>query len=325
MLNVSKRRYVLGFIAIAAGTTLAFAGRDNPPDHHEPETPSAKAPATAAKPAAPAAKPVTAPPPPPAVKATVKAGGPSSAGKTSAGGAAEESAPTNAEEALKWLQDGNQRWLSGRDDAPNTAAARRQEVAAGQHPFATILTCADSRIPVERVFDRGVGDLFVLRVAGNMVGPHEAGTIEYGAEHLQVPLLVVMGHTKCGAVAAAASHGHVEGNIASLISAIEPAVARAERANPSLPAAEVAAAAVKENVWQSIFDLLKSSDICRDRVAKGELKVVGAVYDISSGGVEWIGEHPWQSELIAAFTPARTTGQETAEVTTATESHGDSH
>lgn len=332
---VSKRRYSLGIFAIIAGTTLALGGwAENPPEHHaDPHANDGHA-APAQKPAAPAAKPTTtgvpaakpvAPPPPPAVKVGGKPAAPATttaaarttatpAATTTTPAAADTETPSNADEALKWLQDGNQRWTAGKDDAPNTSAARRQTVSAGQHPFATVLTCADSRIPVERIFDRGVGDLFVLRVAGNMVGPHEAGTIEYGAEHLQVPLLVVMGHTKCGAVGAAASHGHVEGNIGSLIQAIEPAVARAERLNPSLPAAELTAVAIKENVWQSIFDLLKSSEICRERVAKGELKVVGAVYDISGGGVEWLGEHPWQSELIAAFTPVRDTAPQTAEV-----------
>ncbi|MCC6677401.1 MAG: carbonic anhydrase [Phycisphaerales bacterium] len=343
MTSVSKRRYTLGILAITAGTTLALGGWTNPPEHNEPDTHAADAhatPAPSTKPATPAAKPAStgakpvAPPPPPAVRPSAKPGAAAAQTTTTAKPAAKEppataevEAPANADEAIKWLQDGNQRWTAGRDDAPNTSPARRQTVAAGQHPFATILTCADSRIPVERVFDRGVGDLFVLRVAGNLVGPHEAGTIEYGAEHLDVPLLIVMGHTKCGAVGAAAGHGHAEGNISSLIQAIEPAVTRAERLNPSLPAAEIAAIAVKENVWQSIFDLLKTSQICRERVAKGELKIVGAVYDISGGSVEWLGEHPWQSELIAAFSPGHT-GPQTAEApaaTTAPEAHADEH
>lgn len=212
-----------------------------------------------------------------------------------------EPRPTPAE-ALKFLQEGNARWAAGSTQSPNITESRRRTLAeAGQTPFATILSCADSRVPVERVFDRGVGDLFVVRVAGNLAGPHEAGTIEYGAEHLHVPLLVVMGHTRCGAVSAAVAHARVTGNISSLIEAITPAVDRAEALNPSLHDKELVAAAVRENVWQSVFDLIKSSTICRERIRSGELRVVGAVYDIGTGSVEWLGEHPWQRELIAAI------------------------
>ncbi len=207
-----------------------------------------------------------------------------------------------ADEALTQLREGNERWVSASPQAPNTSESRRRAVAEqGQVPFATILTCADSRIPVERVFDRGVGDLFVLRVAGNVAGPHEAGTIEYGAEHLHVPVLVVMGHTSCGAVSAAASGAEAPGNVGSLVAAITPAVERARSLNPSLEGPDLAAAAVRENVWQSVFDLIRSSDACRERIASGSLRVVGAVYDIATGRVEWLGEHPWQREIIAAM------------------------
>jgi len=206
------------------------------------------------------------------------------------------------DEAIAALREGNERWIGEAFQAPNSSESRRRSLAAqGQTPFATILTCADSRVPVERVFDRGVGDLFVLRVAGNVAGAHEAGTIEYGVEHLHVPLLVVMGHTKCGAVAAAASGSAGEGNMASLVGAITPAVERARALNPSLNDAELTAAAVRENVWQSVFDLVKSSPPCRQRVRDGELRIIGAVYDIASGEVQWLGEHPWQREIIAAI------------------------
>ena len=221
--------------------------------------------------------------------------------KTPADPSQAETAPT-PDEALKLLQDGNARWTAGSVQSPNVSESRRRTLAdSGQTPFATVLTCADSRVPVERVFDRGVGDLFVIRVAGNVTGPHEAGTIEYGAEHLHVPLLVVMGHTKCGAVSAAASHAKIEGNVSSLVSAIAPAVERAESLNPGLKDAQLVGAAVRENVWQSVFDLIKTSPVCRERIRAGELRIVGAVYDISTGEVEWLGEHPWEKEFIAAM------------------------
>jgi len=212
------------------------------------------------------------------------------------------SLPNNeAESALNMLIDGNARWASGQTKAPNTDAGRREEVATGQNHAVTILTCADSRIPVERVFDRGVGDVFVIRVAGNVAGGSETGTIEYGVEHLKTPLLVVMGHTKCGAVAAAATNAPVHGFVAQLVKNIQPAVDRARRANPDADEKTLSALAVNENVWQSIFDLFKASQPVRELAASGQLKVVGAVYDITTGKVEFLGEHPWQNELLASL------------------------
>jgi len=221
-----------------------------------------------------------------------------SASKTN--NAYEETSP-DAAEALSLLTEGNARWVNNKPHAPNTDNARREEVASGQRPMVTILTCADSRIPVERVFDRGVGDAFVIRVAGNVAGGSETGTIEYGVEHLKTPLLVVMGHTKCGAVAAAATNAPVHGFVAKLVSNIQPAVERARRANPNADDATLTSFAINENVWQSVFDLYKSSQPVRELAASGKLKVVGAVYDITTGKVEFLGEHPWQNELLASL------------------------
>lgn len=203
--------------------------------------------------------------------------------------------------ALELLKDGNVRWVTGTTRSPNTDATRRQMTAGGQKPFAAILTCADSRLPVERLFDRGVGDLFVVRVAGATAGASESGTIEYGAGHLHTPLIVVMGHTKCGAVAAACSGTEIKGAVAAVIEKVAPAVERAKRNNPDAKGDELAAAAVKENVWQSVYDLLKTSEEVRESAIRGEVKIVGAVCDISTGKVEWLGEHPWQAELIEAL------------------------
>lgn len=208
---------------------------------------------------------------------------------------------TNAEDALQALKDGNQRWVSGQPINPNIEPSRRALLSdKGQKPFVTVLTCADSRLPVERIFDRGVGEVFVIRVAGNIAGNSETGTIEYGLGHLNTPLLVVMGHTKCGAVAAAASGAQLHGALGKLIDSISPAVDRAKRNNPGLDGNELATLAVRENVWQSVFDLYKSPEI-RGLVGQGKVKVVGAVCDISTGKVDWLGEHPWQSELMDAL------------------------
>jgi len=222
---------------------------------------------------------------------------------------ADSEAPVAADTALKMLQDGNARWVAGRASSPNTETARRSATADnGQKPFVTVLTCADSRLPVERLFDRGVGDVFVVRVAGNVAGNSETGTIEYGVGHLKTPLLVVMGHTKCGAVAAAASGAQLHGKLGGLVAEIAPAVERTRRNNPGADEKQLASLAIKENVWQQVFSLIRQSPELRAAIDKNELKVVGAICDITTGKVEFMGEHPWQSELIDAMNARATTG-----------------
>ena len=218
----------------------------------------------------------------------------------------EPTGPLTADQALALLTEGNQRWVADKERNPNATPQRREQTAGGQNPFATVLTCADSRVPVERVFDRGVGDVFVIRVAGNVAGQSETGTIEYGVEHLKTPVLVVMGHTKCGAVAAAASGASLHGALGGLVDHIKPAVDRARSQNPGATPEQIAAAAVRENVWQTIYDLYSSSPELRSFASNGSVKVVGAVYDIHSGQVEWIGEHPWQREIISALNSSNT-------------------
>lgn len=290
-----------------AGTALGVAafGLGNPPtDPHAKPQPAAKAPSKPVN-APPAAKPAPerahpdehAEARPESPKHTEPVVEP----KPKSEPAAAATAP-NADAALQWLREGNQRWAESQSTHPNTGSARREDTSrAGQKPFATILTCADSRVPAERIFDCGVGDLFVVRVAGNVMSGEVAGTIEYGAAHLNVPLLVVMGHTKCGAVAAAVSAGHVDGNIGTLVEKITPAVDRARQLNAGAKSEELTAASVKENVWQGIFDLLRTSPEVRLLVQQDKVRVVGAVYDISTGKVEWFGEHPWQDALVQAF------------------------
>lgn len=278
-------------VAMVSGSTIAL----DPPDHGH-------APAHPAPTSHPAAKAHDTPSPKKVEKPSTELPAPLPPRlPTTSTSAKDPRAAQRADEAFAQLKEGNERWVSGNPTHPNTTAQRRQDAAQGQQPFAAILTCADSRVPAERVFDRGVGDLFVIRVAGNIAGDSETGTIEYGVEHLKTPLLVVMGHTKCGAVAAAASNGQLHGKVASLVAHIKPAVERAARNNPRATPDDLARLAVKENVWQTIYDLVKGSEICRERVASGQLRVVGAVVDISTGKVDWMGEHPWQSELLGAL------------------------
>src|SRR5262245_55029979 len=138
------------------------------------------------------------------------------------------SAPSAPADPLRRRGDANGRFGRGAPAHWGAVAQRRTELAKAQHPFATVLTCSASRVAPEAVFDRTLGDLFVVRVAGNVSDDHVLGSIEYAAEHLHVPLLVVMGHERCGAVSAAVAGGEVPGHVESLVKSIEPAVAEAK-------------------------------------------------------------------------------------------------
>ena len=204
--------------------------------------------------------------------------------------------------AMMLLKEGNVRFATGKSQHPNLDAERRNStVAHGQEPFATILACSDSRDPVELLFDRGVGDLFVIRVAGNVAGPSELASIEYGVGHLHTSLLVVMGHTKCGAVTAAVKDAEVHGHISALIKRIKPAadMAKQETSNPD----ELIPAAIRANVWLTISEVLKQSGEVRRLILAGKLQVFGAVYDLENGKVNWLGLHPGQEELLAQARP----------------------
>lgn len=287
--------------AVAIAFASGFGMTNEPPKEQHGSQPAAKTPA----------KPTAKPSEKPAEKAVEKSRDKVAEKPDEKGESVVEPKPkakvtlkdiATAEDALAALQEGNARWVTGQPINPNIEPSRRAFVAdKGQKPFVTVLTCADSRLPVERIFDRGVGEVFVVRVAGNIAGNSETGTIEYGLGHLNTPLLVVMGHTKCGAVAAAASGAQLHGALGKLVATISPAVDRAKRNNPGAEGGELAAFAIRENVWQSVFDLYKSPEI-RGLVTQGKVKVVGAVCDISTGKVEWLGEHPWQSELMDALT-----------------------
>jgi carbonic anhydrase len=209
-------------------------------------------------------------------------------------------AAPSSDEVLAALKTGNARFVAGQSAHPHTDLGRLAETAQnGQHPSTTILTCSDSRVPVERLFDQGIGDVFVVRVAGNVCDTDEIGSIEYGVDHLGTPLLLVLGHTKCGAVTAVATGAVLHGSIPPLVANISPAVAKARAANPALTGEALVPEAIKANCWQAIDDLFKSSPAIRDKVKSGAVKVVAAVYDISDGRVEWLGAHPEQGRLLA--------------------------
>ena len=208
--------------------------------------------------------------------------------------------------ALQTLMQGNARFVSGKVENPNTAPARLAETSAqGQKPFAAVLACADSRVPVERVFDRGFGDIFVVRVAGNVCGSDELGSLEYAVEHLNVPLVVVLGHTNCGAVAAATQRAQAHGAVVQILEKITPAVVACRAAYPAVPEKDLARHVVPRNALLAVEGALKRSAAIRERCRTGKLAVVAAVYDISDGQVFWLGEHPTCAQLLAAPVDSR--------------------
>jgi carbonic anhydrase len=212
--------------------------------------------------------------------------------------AAPATGPT-PDEALATLRAGNERFKSGKSTHPHVGAKRLVETAAGQHPIATILSCSDSRVPPEVLFDEGIGDVFAIRVVGNVVDTAEMASVEYGVDHLGTALLVVMGETKCGAVTAVATRATVHGHIPALLEHINEAVEATRKRYPSATDTDLVPEATRANVFQSIATLLKESDSVRERVESGKAQLVGALYDVETGNVEWLGRHQEEAALIA--------------------------
>jgi len=222
-----------------------------------------------------------------------------------AAGPTDPSARLLRDASLMLLREGNARFAMGKPQHPHQDAERRTATAAqGQEPIATILACSDSRDPVELIFDRGVGDLFVVRVAGNVAGESELATVEYGVSHLNTPLLIVMGHTKCGAVTAVVKEAELHGHLLTLAEKIKPAVAKVKA--ESVETEEAVPKAIQANVWQTIEDIIKQSSEVRAKVEAGQLSILGALYDLEQGKVTWLGAHPAQDALLALAAQAET-------------------
>ena len=188
--------------------------------------------------------------------------------------------PPNPDAALQLLTEGNQRFVENRRVFPNQNMMRVTEVAQTQKPYAAILGCADSRVPAEIVFDRGFGDIFVCRVAGNVATPEEIGSLEFGTLVLGAKVLMVIGHERCGAVKAAIEGGELPGQIGSLTKAIKPAV----QMSKNQPGDSVENA-VKANVRLQA-NRLKASPVINQLIEEGKLKIVGGYYDLDTGAVE---------------------------------------
>jgi carbonic anhydrase len=195
-------------------------------------------------------------------------------------------APPSADQVWADLMTGNKRFVAGKQHSYGVVALRHK-LASGQNPNVIVLSCSDSRVSPELVFDQSLGDLFVVRTAGNVADPVALGSIEYAISHIHSPLLVVMGHQHCGAVEAACSGDKMPTtNLDAIVDKIEPAVKKAKSTNPP----DLIEATVKDNVHQSASDLVANSSIIREAVKGGQLKIVEAEYELESGKVVRLNE-----------------------------------
>jgi len=225
-----------------------------------------------------------------------------------AGGLAAQRSP---DDALRELKEGNRRFAADKSVPQPLGEGVRRTLARGQSPLAIVLCCADSRVPPEHVFNAGLGELYVVRVSGHACDPETLASIEYAVEHLNVPLCVVLGHEKCGAVAATVAQFQTRGNggthddaspaIRQLLEQIEPAVRRA--AARDFVGEQLCAAAEEENVHHTVHECLRRSDLLRRYASVGRFRMVGARYHLDSGEVEWLPMRPMPEAPTALEEP----------------------
>ena len=202
--------------------------------------------------------------------------------------------------ALEILKDGNARFVGETPIRSHECLAYARKTAElGQHPIATILSCSDSRVPLETIFDQNIGDIFSIRVIGNICRDSQLGSIEFGVKHLGTRLCVVLGHTCCGAVTAACTGIELEKHIQVLVMSIVPAVERAQTLTGK-SGEEIVEICCVENIFVQIETMLEKSSILREAVRNGELMIVGGLYDIQSGSVNFLGPHPDSDRLSRA-------------------------
>ena len=204
-------------------------------------------------------------------------------------------------EAMKRLREGNQRFVDG---TPNENLAcpitSRTDLVSGQDPFAVILGCSDSRVPLELVFDQGLGDLFVIRVAGNVVAPSQIGSVEFAVEQFRTRLIVVLGHSGCGAVSATIDQlnqpeENRSPNLSSIVNRIRPAVEALGPGASTMDRETLIERTVRSNVSASIRDLKAGSSIIRDIIENDHLRIVGAEYSLKTGEVDFFENAPDES------------------------------
>ncbi|MEO8126966.1 MAG: carbonic anhydrase [Bryobacteraceae bacterium] len=187
-----------------------------------------------------------------------------------------ESQAAEATVVLDQLMKGNERYVAGKMTRPNQSARRRTAIKSGEKPVAVVLSCSDSRVPPEIIFDQGLGDLYVVRVAGNVVNDEVLGSIEYAVANLDANLVIVMGHDDCSAVKSAIAGGHAGNHVQAMVEAIKPAIAGAK----DIPSASAA------NVRSVVRELSESKPDLQSAVQRGELKIFGAEYHLDTGRVE---------------------------------------
>ncbi len=196
----------------------------------------------------------------------------------------------DADQSLTKLMEGNKRYVSGTCIQRDLSDAKRKELAKGQKPSAIVVTCSDSRVSPELIFDHSIGDVFVVRTAGNVVDKIAIGSIEYAAEHLHTPLVYVLGHEKCGAVKATLdtieAKGKPEGNIGAILEKVMPAAVAANKKGGTKD--EIFEYAIKENVKNTSKEIMEKSSILQHLAHENKLKIVGGEYSLQTGKVEAI-------------------------------------
>jgi carbonic anhydrase len=207
----------------------------------------------------------------------------------------------SSERALERLKAGNERYVEGLlEGGSPSSPERRTELVSRQDPFAIILGCADSRVPAELVFDQGLGDLFVIRVAGNVVTPSQLGSVELAAKRFGTPLVVVLGHSNCSAVSVTLDEmcgdaNYRSPNLRLIIDQIRPAIEVLLEEDPGIDRAELLRRGVRANIQASTVQLLQGSTVVEELVKAGELEICGAEYCLESGAVDFL---DWQSGAI---------------------------
>jgi carbonic anhydrase len=210
------------------------------------------------------------------------------------------------EEAWSKLAKGNERFVRGMALHPHQDAERRRGLARAQQPWAVVVACADSRVAPEIIFDQGLGDLFVVRNAGNSVqGVFPLASIEYAVEHLKSNLVLILGHNRCGAVTAAVKGIAVDEHhsLDELAQALKAPVEEARDKVGGLKGEALVEEAVERNVLFQMKELLKTSPLVAAKVAAGDVKVVGGIYNLETGRVRWVGEHPSQAQVLEGKKP----------------------
>ncbi|SIS54665.1 carbonic anhydrase [Belliella pelovolcani] len=196
------------------------------------------------------------------------------------------------ENLLNVLLAGNERFSEDHPIHPDQTLARLRDLSVGQHPVAAIVSCSDSRVPPELIFDQGLGDLFVIRNAGNIVGDYEIGSLEYAIEHLEVPLVIILGHTKCGAIGAFVDHDHDHSHhyseyIQKIIDFID---AEEEEKALSRDLPDFYEKAIEANIMHGIHELKNKVPLVNELIEAKKLRVVGAIYDVDTGKVSILEE-----------------------------------